>query len=66
VVVDLLLLFFGASTGFFSSGISTRFTVLRGSGVTGLAAAGATGVVFTEVAVAFAACVVSALVVSGV
>ena len=62
LVVDLL----GASTGFFSSGISTRFTVLRGSGVAGLAAAGATGFVVTGVAVAVAAFVVSPLVVVSV
>ena len=45
---------FGASTGFFSSGMSTRFTLLVGSDVLGLAAAGATGVVFTGGAVAVA------------
>ena len=63
VVVFELLLLFGASTGFFSSGISTRFTVLRGSAVAGLAAAGA-AVVVTGVAVAVAAGVASPLVVS--
>jgi hypothetical protein len=63
-VVDLLLDVDlpGASTGFFSSGISTRFTVFFGSGVAGLAAAGATGFVVTGVVVAVAACVVSPLV----
>ena len=64
-MVDLLLVvaLLGASTDFFSSGMSTRFTVFRGSGVAGLAAAGATGVV-TGVVVAVAAFVVSPLVVS--
>ena len=54
-----LVLVFGVSTGFFSSGISTRFTVLRGSGVACLVAAGAIGFVVTGVEVAVADVVVS-------
>ena len=44
--------FFGVSTGFFSSGMSTRFTLLVGSDV--LVLPGATGVVFKGGAVAAA------------
>ena len=55
MVVDLVVLLFGASTDFFSSGMSTRLTVLRDSGVAGLAAAGATGFVVAGGAVAVAA-----------
>jgi hypothetical protein len=54
-----VVLVFGASTVFFSSGISTRFTVFFGSDVAGLAAAGATVVFGAGVTVAVVALVVS-------
>ena len=57
-MVDLVLVF-GVSTGFFSSGISTRFTVFFGSDVIGLVAAGAIGFVVTGVVVAVVDVVVS-------